>query len=134
MLEPRSRPVEPRRPGVAASRGPRPMALVYRPTGEIIATGRRGRGITRFEGNWYVKRALLRVRTIRPTWIPGLCPYKGLYMWVRVELPSGAILEPPATWVYWLANPLLPFLFRRLGLDGSHPDIQALDLGEHSKV
>ena len=52
-------------------------------------------------------------------WIPGICPYKFLYMWLDLDL-GDAGMEKMLGWIYWLPNPLLPFLMFRVALPGHH--------------
>jgi uncharacterized protein (DUF427 family) len=89
-------------------------------TGAVIAEGPRGWGMTAFEGNLYIRAKYLREGRFRTTWIPGLCPYKGLYVWLDYEAPDGS-RERMVAWRYWLPNPLLPFVAFRVGLPQTHP-------------
>ena len=54
--------------------------------------------------------------------MPGICPYKGLYVWLDLRLPQGSVMKSVA-WLYWLPNPLFPFIWFRVALPGSHPDL-----------
>ncbi len=83
-----------------------------------MAEGPLGWGITPFEGNLYIRRRYLRI-PFRPTFVPGLCPYKGLYVWAEPVLDGTR--TPMLGWIYWLPNPLLPFIWYRVGLPREHP-------------
>lgn len=100
----------------------RHLKIIHRPSGLLLAEGPAGWGITRFEGNYYVRRKYLRTGALEPSWIPGLCPYKGLYVWLDLRLPRGERVRNLG-WLYWLPNPLLPFVACRVALDGNHPDL-----------
>lgn len=95
---------------------------------EQLAGGPKGWGITPFEGNLYIRRKHLRTGAFRPNYIPGLCPYKGLYVWLDLRLPSEPVIRSTG-WMYWLPNPLLPFIGFRVGLPRSHPDLLVEEFG-----
>jgi hypothetical protein len=99
------------------------IRITYRPTGTVLAAGPLGWGITPFEGNYYVRRRHVRTDRLRSSLIPGFCIYKFLYVWLDLALERGRKVRGIG-WMYWLANPLLPFLWFRVGLPGFHPDIQ----------
>ena len=105
----------------------RVIRITHRPSGLVIAEGPVGWGITRFEGNFYIRRKYLRSRDLALGWVPGLCPYKGLYVWLDLRLPEGG-REAGLAWFYWLPNPLLPFIWFRVAVSGSHPDLVIEDL------
>lgn len=102
------------------------LRITHRPSGMLLAEGPLGWGITPFEGNYYVRRRHLRTSALEPSWVPGLCPYKGLYVWLDLRLPGGQRV-PNLGWLYWLPNPLLPFVAFRVALDGRHPDLMIED-------
>ncbi|MGJ4957492.1 hypothetical protein ACQR1H_17745 [Bradyrhizobium sp. HKCCYLRH2015] len=86
------------------------VRITHRPSGEVIAEGPVGLwDITPFEGNFYIRWRCLRTRHLRPNWIPGLCIYKFLYVWLDLELSDGR-REPSIGWLYWLPNPLFAFI------------------------
>jgi uncharacterized protein (DUF427 family) len=91
-------------------------------TGTVLAEGRRGWDITPFEGNYYIRARYLRGDFFKSNYIPGLCPYKGLYVWLDLRLPEKPVVKSLA-WLYWLPNPLFPFIWFRVALPGSHPDL-----------
>jgi len=103
------------------------IRISHRPTGLVIAEGPLGWGITRFEGNYYVRRRYLRRATFTPSPLPGLCPYKGLYQWLHLRLAGGESSRYLA-WLYWLPNPLLPFIWFRVAIPGDHPEIEVRSL------
>ncbi|MDT8437302.1 MAG: hypothetical protein RRA92_11180, partial [Gemmatimonadota bacterium] len=102
---------------------PRPrIRVTHRASGTVLADGPKGWGMTPFEGNVYIGRKWLRTKAFRPNWVPGLCPYKFLYVWMDLRLPG----EEPvrfAGWLYWLPNPLLPFIAFRVAVARDHPAI-----------
>lgn len=50
------------------------VRIVHRASGEVIAEGPLGfRGITSFEGNYYISRKCLKTSALRPNWVPGFC-------------------------------------------------------------
>ncbi len=101
------------------------VRIRHRATGRVLAEGPLGWGITPFEGNLYIRRRYLRT-PFRPTFVPGLCPYKGLYVWAEpaVEANPTRLLG----WIYWLPNPLLPFIWYRVGLPREHPALVVEEL------
>lgn len=102
------------------------------PSDTLLAEGPKSwGGITPFEGNLYIRRKYLETDAFRPNYIPGLCPYKGLYVWLDLRLPN----QPPARglgWLYWLPNPLLPFIAFRVGIPRTHPGLRVEEYGEGS--
>jgi uncharacterized protein (DUF427 family) len=98
------------------------IRVTHRPSGTILAEGPIGWNITPFEGNFYVRRKFLRTNGFKPNFIPGFCPYKFIYVWLDLELERGIKIKNLA-WMYWLPNPLLPFIWYRIGLPGQHPDL-----------
>lgn len=86
------------------------MRITHQPSGEVIAEGPVGLwGITPFEGNLYVSRKYLKTKRLQPNWLPGLCIYKFLYVWLDLRLPDGT-RERSVGWMYWLPNPLFFFI------------------------
>ena len=97
------------------------VRITHRPSGEVIAEGPVGLwGITPFEGNFYIRRRCLKTDRLRPNWIPGLCIYKFLYVWLDLRLPDGR-RERSIGWLYWLPNPLLFFVAFRPAVPQSSP-------------
>jgi len=77
-----------------------------------------------FEGNYYVRRKYLATDRLKPNFIPGLCPYMFLYVWLDFKFGDGR--EVPN--LGWLRNPLFPFIcldfhLFRVGLLGTHPEL-----------
>jgi uncharacterized protein (DUF427 family) len=70
-----------------------------------------------------VSRKYLAEGRFRSTPIPGLCPYKGIYHWLDLELPDGK-REKMLAWRYVIPNPLFPFVPFRVGLPGGHPALR----------
>lgn len=98
------------------------IRIVHQPSGELIAEGPLGWGIFRFEGNYYIGKHHLRTGGFKPNYIPGLCPYKFLYVWLDLHLDDGQVVKSLG-WLYWLPNPLLPFIWYRVAVPGDHPDL-----------
>jgi hypothetical protein len=46
-----------------------------------------------------------------------------LYVWLDLDL-GGGVQEKSIAWMYWLPNPLLPFIWFRVALQGSHPALK----------
>jgi len=104
------------------------LRITHGPTGQVLAEGPRGfAGITPFEGNYYIRRKYLRTDDLRVNWVPGICPYKFLYVWMDLK-PKGAPDSNYLAWMYWLPNPLLPFIWWRVALSGTHPELQVQEL------
>jgi uncharacterized protein (DUF427 family) len=108
------------------------VRIVHRPSGFLLAEGPLGWGITPFEGNYYISKKYLGKARFKPNFIPGLCPYKFLYIWLDLVLPDGE-RETNLGWLYWLPNPLLPFIWFRVALPGSHPSL-AVERFDRGKV
>lgn len=96
------------------------VRITHRPSSTVLAGGPKGWGITPFEGNYYVSRKYLKTDGSKANFIPGLCLYKFLYVWLDLQLPDGDKVRGLA-WLYWLPNPLFPFIWYRVGLPRSHP-------------
>lgn len=111
------------------------IRITHRASGEIIAEGPPGfLGITSFEGNLYIRRKYLKTDRLRPNWVPGFCVYKFLYVWLDLRLENGA-KEPFIGWMYWLPNPLFPFIAFRPAVSSSstHLQIEDISLEESSR-
>lgn len=91
-------------------------------SGEVIAEGPSGWGITSFEGNYYIGRRYLKTDGFKTSYIPGLCIYKFLYVWMDYHWSGGRSRN--LGWLYWLPNPLFPFIWFRVAVPADHPDLQ----------
>ncbi len=100
----------------------RTVRITHSPTGALIAEGPIGWGIAPFEGNLYIRRKYLRDGTFRTNFVPGLCPYKFLYAWMDYDPPDGGRVRSLG-WLYWLPNPLFPFIWYRVAVPKHHPEI-----------
>jgi len=60
----------------------RHIRITHRPSGEVIAEGPLGWGIMRFEGNYYIRRQYLQTEGFKVNFVPGICFYKFLYVWL----------------------------------------------------
>ena len=105
----------------------RTVRITHKPSGTVIAEGPVGWGITPFEGNFYIGRKHLRTRGFKPNFIPGLCIYKFLYVWLDFKPENGAASKFLG-WFYWLPNPLFPFIWFRVAVPQHHPEITVEDL------
>ena len=99
------------------------ITITHRATGAVLAQGPIGWGITPFEGNYYIRRRYLKDGSFKANYIPGLCPYKFFYVWMDWLLPDSKP-EKSLGWMYWLPNPLLPFICFRVALPGNHPGLR----------
>ena len=98
------------------------VRITHNGSGTVLAEGPVGWGITPFEGNFYIRRKYLKTDQIRANFLPGLCPYKFLYVWMDLHVGEGGRVRNLG-WIYWLPNPLLPFIWFRVALPGRHPEI-----------
>lgn len=98
------------------------IRIVHGESGECIADGPLGWGIAPFEGNYYIRRKYLRTQGFRVNYIPGLCPYKFLYVWMDLQPSEGDKIRSLG-WLYWLPNPIFPFIAFRVAVPGAHPGL-----------
>jgi hypothetical protein len=105
------------------------VRIIYRKTGEVLAEGKRGWAITPFEGNLYISRAALQTEGFSVNYVPGICFYKFLYVWLDFHSVSGDV-EKFLGWKYWLPNPLLPFIWFRIAVPSEHPALLVIEDGE----
>jgi len=105
----------------------RSVRIRHLASGTVIAEGPLGWGITPFEGNLYIRRKHLRTDRFRVNYIPGLCPYKFLYVWLDLVLPDGG-RSRSLGWLYWLPNPILPFIWYRIAVPRHHPELLVEDI------
>lgn len=99
----------------------RSIRIVHTRSGSVVAEGPIGWGIVPFEGNYYIAKRYLRA-TFQPNFVPGLCIYKFLYVWMDLVLHDGMRVKSLG-WLYWLPNPLLPFIWFRVAVSGSDPEL-----------
>ncbi len=99
------------------------IRITHLPTGTLIAEGPKGWGITPFEGNLYIQKKYLCTEGFKPNYIPGLCIYKFLYVWLDLKLPDGPTIKNLG-WMYWLPNPLFPFIWYRVAIPRHHPELR----------
>lgn len=98
------------------------VRITHRPSGTRIAEGPIGWGITPFEGNFYISGKYLLTKGFKPNYFPGLCPYKFLYVWLDLHLSNGSRVKDLG-WLYWLPNPLFPFIWFRVAVPRHHPEL-----------
>ena len=91
-------------------------------TGLLLADGPLGWGITPFEDNFYIAKKYMKTNRFRVNYVPGVCVYKFLYVWMDLHLDDGRRVRNLA-WIYWLPNPLLPFIWLRTAVPRAHPEI-----------
>ena len=103
------------------------VRIRHKESGLELADGPLGWGITQFEGNYYIARKYLLTRQFRQNFIPGLCIYKFLYVWLDLHLADGRRVRNLG-WMYFLPNPLLPFIWFRVAVPAHH---QELDIEEY---
>jgi uncharacterized protein (DUF427 family) len=99
------------------------VRIKHRASGSVLAEGPIGWGITPFEGNFYIRRKFLKTDRLRVNFLPGICIYKFLYVWMDLHLDNGMRVRNLG-WLYWLPNPLLPFIWFRVALPRSHPELE----------
>ncbi len=103
------------------------MRIRHRGTNTLLADGPLGWGITPFEGNLYIGKKYLLTDRFKANFIPGLCIYKFLYVWMDLRLNDENKIRNIG-WMYWLPNPLLPFIWFRVAVPRTHPE---LDIEEY---
>jgi hypothetical protein len=59
------------------------VRITHKPSDEIIAEGPLGWGITSFESNYYIQSKYLKTTGFKVNYLPGLCIYKFLYVWLK---------------------------------------------------
>ncbi len=99
------------------------VRIIHRASGTLLADGPIGWGITPFEGNLYIRRKFLKDGKFIANFLPGLCIYKFLYVWLDLQVTKDIRVSNLA-WMYWLPNPLLPFIWFRVALPRIHPEIE----------
>lgn len=97
----------------------RSCRILYRPSGALIAEGRPGWHLAPFDNSFYISSGNLREGRFETTAIPGVCPYKGLYLRLDYIAPDGS-REVRLTWRYWIPNPLFPFIAWRIAIPQLH--------------
>ena len=101
----------------------RRVRILHKESQTLLADGPLGWGITPFEGNYYVSRKHLKTDRFRVNFVPGLCIYKFLYVWLDLRIDDKQRVRNLG-WLYWLPNPLLPFIWFRVAVPARHPEIQ----------
>ena len=101
------------------------VTITHSASGEVIAEGPVGWGITPFEGNWYISRKYLKTDGFRTTPVPGLCLYKFVYLWMHFRAQDGSVSKHLG-WKYVIPNPLLPFVAFRVAVPGEHPELNVM--------
>ena len=83
-------------------------------------------GYHAFEGNLYIRHRYLKTAGFKVNFLPGLCVYKFLYVWLDFSSRDG--VSRNLGWLYWLPNPLLPFIWFRVAVPRNHPDLRVASL------
>ncbi len=65
------------------------IRIRHAPSGTLLAEGAKGWDIMPFEGNFYIRKRCLLTDSFRLNFIPGICPYKGLYFWMDQSMAAG---------------------------------------------
>lgn len=99
----------------------RRIRITHRDSGTLLAEGPVGWGIMPFEGAYYISRKYLVTDRIKPNFLPGLCPYKFLYVWLDLRIADKRIRN--IGWLYWLPNPIFPFIWFRVALPQHHSEL-----------
>ncbi len=99
------------------------VRIRHKSSGLLIADGPVGWGITPFEGSFYIRRKFLKTDRFKANFLPGLCIYKFLYVWLDLQVATDQRVRN-LVWMYWLPNPLLPFIWFRVAVPREHPEIE----------
>lgn len=91
------------------------VRISHRDSGTVLAEGPLGWGITPFDGGYYVAGKYLRTDGFTTSGVPGLCPYKFLYIWMNLRLADGSVVRDVG-WKYVVPNPLFPFTAWRVAV------------------
>lgn len=102
------------------------IRITHIPSGEIIAEGPLGWGIMSFEGNYYIQSRYLRTSGFKINYLPGLCFYKFLYVWMDFHWQKHRSRN--LGWYYWFPNPLFPFIWFRVAVPRDHPELRVTSL------
>ena len=98
------------------------VRITHTESDTVLAEGPVGWGITPFEGNFYISRRHLKTGRFQVNYVPGLCPYKFLYVWMDLHLDDGKRVRNLG-WMYWLPNPLFPFIWFRVAVPRHHAEL-----------
>ena len=99
------------------------VRITHAPSGTLLAEGPVGwRDIAELEGNFYIPAKHLKTDGFKLSAIPGLCPYKFIYLWMHLELPDGTVSKVLG-WKYVVPNPLFPMIWYRVGIPQRHPEL-----------
>lgn len=98
------------------------VRISHKATGTALAEGPIGWSITPFEGNFYIRRKFLQTNGFKVNFIPALCSYKFFYVWMDLLLATGERIRNIG-WLYWLPNPIFPFIWFRVALPQHHPEL-----------
>jgi uncharacterized protein (DUF427 family) len=102
--------------------GKKQIRITHRLSGEMLAEGPVGWGITPFEGNYYISQKYLRTEGFKANFVPGICFYKFLYVWLDYRWGDDNVSKFIG-WKYWLPNPAMPFIWFRVAVPAHHPGL-----------
>lgn len=102
------------------------MKIIHQKIEELIADGKRGWAITPFEGNYYISGKALKTEGFKANYLPGLCFYKFLYVWLDFHDKDGRVAKDLG-WKYWFPNRLFPFIWFRVAVPQRHPDLIVIE-------
>lgn len=102
------------------------MKIIHQKIEELIADGKRGWAITPFEGNYYISGKALKTEGFKANYLPGLCFYKFLCVWLDFHDKDGRVAKDLG-WKYWFPNPLFPFIWFRVAVPQRHPDLIVIE-------
>jgi len=60
------------------------------------------------------------------SFIPGLCPYKFIYLWMNFK-PAEGTENKMLGWMYVIPNPLFPFIWFRVAVPQHHENIEIVE-------
>jgi len=95
--------------------------IIHNGSGLILAEGAISE-LKTLEGNFYIKSSLFKEGVMRINYLPGLCIYKFIYLWVDLVLPNEKRVRNIG-WKYILPNPLFFTIIGRIGIPMNHPEL-----------
>ena len=95
--------------------------LIYIPTETLIAEGPFS-ALKKLEGNYYIKEKHVVKGRVKTSYIPGLCPYKFIYVWMNLIVEDRKISG--LAWKYIIPNPIFPMIWFSIGFPQQHPELK----------
>ena len=96
--------------------------LIHNSSGTVIAEGSFKDGVKTFEGNYYIKKKYFIDGMMKTNYVPGICFYKFIYVWMDLILPGGKKIKN-AGWMYIVPNPIFYFIIGRIGIPQSNAEL-----------